>query len=91
MGIPSLKSAILYCFSLYFNPSSREISRHHANITNIPDHIHKNAPFIGRQANFDGLVHENTPFYGQSTHFSVPIHENSHFYGQQKAVSKIGI
>ena len=32
MGIPSLKSAIFYCVSLYFHISSRETSRHHANI-----------------------------------------------------------
>ena len=38
MGIPSLNSAILYCVSLYFHISSQETSRHHANITNIPDH-----------------------------------------------------
>ena len=31
MGISSLKSAILYCVSLYFHSN-------HANITNIPDH-----------------------------------------------------
>ena len=72
MGIPSLNSAILYIVGLYFNLSSREISRHHANITNIPDHIHKNAPFIGRQAHFDGLIHENRRFHGRQVHFSIP-------------------
>ena len=65
MGIPSLNSAILYNVSLYFNLSSREISRHHANITNIPDLIHENAPFCGQKAHFDGLIHENRHFYGQ--------------------------
>ena len=65
MGIPSLKSAILYSVGLYFNPSSREISRHHANITNIPDHIHKNGPFHGRQVHFSVPVHENSHFYGR--------------------------
>ena len=70
MGIPSLKSAILYSFSLYFHiviSSDRRESRdlNHANITNIPDPIHKNAPFIGRQAHFNGLIHENRRFHGR--------------------------
>ena len=49
MGIPSLNSAILYNVSLYFNLSSREISRHHASITNIPNLIHENRHFHGQK------------------------------------------
>ena len=48
MGIPSLNSAILYCVSLYFHISSQETSRHHANITNIPDLVQENATCCGR-------------------------------------------
>ena len=58
MGIPSLKSAILYNVSLYFHSN-------HANITNIPDPIHENAPFCGQKAHFDVRVHENRHFHGQ--------------------------
>ena len=76
MGIPSLNSAILYNVSLYFNPSSRaptvissEQSEprnlNHANITNIPNLIHKNSPFHGRHAHFSVPIHENRHFYGQ--------------------------
>ena len=65
MGIPSLNSAILYCVSLYFHISSRETSRHYANITNIPDLIHENVPFCGQKALFNVRVHENRSFYGR--------------------------
>ena len=58
MGIPSLKSAILYNVSLNFHSN-------HANITNIPDPVHKNSPFHGRQAHFSVPVHKNGHFYGQ--------------------------
>ena len=69
MGISSLNSAIFYNVSLYFY---LQILRHryerhlnHANITNIPDPIHKNGPFHGRQVHFSVSVHENSHFYGR--------------------------
>ena len=65
MGISNLKSAILYNVSLYFNLSSREISRHHANITNIPDLVHENTPFYGQGTHFSVPIHENRHFHGQ--------------------------
>ena len=46
MGIPSLNSAIFYIISLYFNLSSRETSRHHANITNTRTTSTKTAVFM---------------------------------------------
>ena len=63
MGIPSLNSAILYCVSLNFNPSSRaptvissEQSEprnlNHANITNIPNLGHEKGPISGQRAYF---------------------------------------
>ena len=52
MDITSLNSAILYNVSLYFNLSSREISRHHANITNIPNLGHEKGPISGQRAYF---------------------------------------
>ena len=45
--------------------SSREISRHHANITNIPDLIHENTPFYGQGTHFSVPIHENRHFHGQ--------------------------
>jgi hypothetical protein len=47
--------------------SERSESRNlnHANITNIPDLIHENAPFCGQKAHFDGLIHENRRFHGR--------------------------
>ena len=58
MGIPSLNSAILYCVSLNFHSN-------HANITNIPDLVHENRHFHGRQAHFSVPIHENSPLLGQ--------------------------
>ena len=58
MGIPSLNSAILYSFSLYFH-------LHRTNITNIPNHVHKNSPFYGPQVHFSVPVHGNGRFYGR--------------------------
>ena len=57
MGIPSLKSAILYCVGLYFHiviSSERRESRdlNHANITNIPYPGHKKGLFSGRHSHF---------------------------------------
>ena len=37
----------------------------HANITNIPDPVHKNSPFHGRQAHFSVPIHKNGHFHGQ--------------------------
>ena len=45
--------------------SSREISRHHANIANIPDLVHENAPFYGQSTHFSVPIHKNGHFYGQ--------------------------
>jgi len=67
MGIPSLNSAILYCVGLYFHiviSSDRRESRD-LNHANIPDPIHKNGPFHGRQVHFSVPVHENSHFYGR--------------------------
>ena len=63
--------------------SERSESRNlnHANITNIPDLIHENAPFCGQKAHFDVRVHENRHFHGRQAHFSVPIHENAPYCG----------
>ena len=76
MGIPSLNSAIFYNVSLYFlftDPSltlRMTWSRsgwhlNHADITNIPDPVHKNSPFHGQQAHFYVPIHENGHFRGQ--------------------------
>ena len=64
MGIPSLKSAILYCVSLYFHSN-------YANITNIPDPVHKNRPFHGREAQFSFPIHENEHFHGWEMKFGI--------------------
>ena len=67
MGIPSLNSAILYNVSLYFHISSRETSRHYANITNILDLGQENGPISGQQAYFWHLGQENGLFSGRSS------------------------
>ena len=66
-----LNSAIFYIVSLYFNLSSREISRHHVNITNIPNLVHENAPFCGQKAHFDVRSTKTPLFVDKKAHFDV--------------------
>jgi len=76
MGIPSLNSAILYSVSLYslFTDPSLTLRMtgscsgchlNHANITNIPDPVHENAPFYGQSTHFSVPIHKKGHFYGQ--------------------------
>ena len=90
MGIPSLNSAILYCVSLYFHISSQETSRHHANITNIPDLVQENWRIVHENGGFYGYAHQNEPsvhknrgFYGLTLKNMTPVHENSLFHGRE--------
>ena len=71
MGIPSLNSAILYIISLYFNLSSREISRHHANITNIPNLGHKTALFLDGMLIFPFPSRESGIFMHREMKFGI--------------------
>ena len=76
MGIPSLNSAILYCVSLYFHISSQETSRHHANITNIPDLVQENWR----------IVHENGGFYGYAHQNEPSVHKKASFCGRDMTI-----
>ena len=89
MGIPSLNSAILYCVSLYFHISSQETSRHHANITNIPDLVQENWRIVHENGGFYGYAHQNEPsvhkkarFRGWGRKNEPAVHENGGFRGR---------